>query len=345
MTSSFCYSGLFVGGGGDDGGGEADDGGGGGGLFGSLIASATQLTADLASKAELLADSALSDFQNEQRKFVNSKGAGAPPWVGMSNEGELKEKILALSVDERNFVRDPPAGQNSSVDLKENMGMAMAILAEDSALEEMRFKLVPKTCTEDRFWGNYFLVDCAICWRGLNGSNLEAPVVASVDVSELGGPSQEVGVDPAEQEGDLSDHELEEFEDGNVYAADSRDGAGGAAIDLSALGANVGFPTSTAADADADVEALPAAQEEANDEMEELEEPEEDEEGQEGEAALQPSSSPSPADEAPSPDDDWEKELADELNDFELVDGEDGELDDADLEDLDGMLDDVESTD
>lgn len=178
-----------------------------------------------------------------------------------------------------------------------------------------------------------------------SAANLEAPVVASVDVSELGGPSQEVGVDPAEQEGDLSDHELEEFEDGNVYAADSRDGAGGAAIDLSALGANVGFPTSTAADADADVEALPAAQEEANDEMEELEEPEEDAEGQEDEAALQPSSSPSPADEAPSPDDDWEKELADELNDFELVDGEDGELDDADLEDLDGMLDDVESTD
>jgi len=318
----------------------------------------------------------------------------APPWVGMSNEGELKEKILALSVDERNFVRDPPAGQNSSVDLKENMGMAMAILAEDSALEEMRFKLVPKTCTEDRFWGNYLYrvslivqsagvasmavpqVDGGGNGDGIEGgrdssgsggggggggdggggvgsasggcgsaANLEAPVVVSVDVSELGGPSQEVGVDPAEQEGDLSDHELEEFEDGNVYAADSRDGAGGAAIDLSALGANVGFPTSTAADADADVEALPAAQEEANDEMEELEEPEEDAEGQEDEAALQPSSSPSPADEAPSPDDDWEKELADELNDFELVDGEDGELDDADLEDLDGMLDDVESTD
>lgn len=33
-----------------------------------------------------------------------------------------------------------------------------AILAEDSALEEMRFKLVPKTCTEDRFWGNYLYV-------------------------------------------------------------------------------------------------------------------------------------------------------------------------------------------
>lgn len=81
MTSSFCYSGLFVGGGGDDGGGEADNGGGGGGLFGSLIASATQLTADLASKAELLADSALSDFQNEQRKFVNSKGAGGKQCV------------------------------------------------------------------------------------------------------------------------------------------------------------------------------------------------------------------------------------------------------------------------
>lgn len=69
-----------------------------------------------------------------------------PPWVGMQNEGELREKILALSADKRNFVRDPPAGQSSSIVLKESMGMALAILEEDPALEEMRFKLVPKDC-------------------------------------------------------------------------------------------------------------------------------------------------------------------------------------------------------
>ena len=80
--------GLAGGGGGEaegDGGGEADGGGGGSDFFGSLLASAQSLTADLASKAESLADSALSEFQNEQRKFVNSKGAGgkqSPPWVG-----------------------------------------------------------------------------------------------------------------------------------------------------------------------------------------------------------------------------------------------------------------------
>lgn len=73
------------GGGGEEGeGAEATDGGSGGDFFGSLLASAQSLTADLASKAESLADNAFSDFQDEQRKFVNSKGAGAaqtPPWV------------------------------------------------------------------------------------------------------------------------------------------------------------------------------------------------------------------------------------------------------------------------
>ena len=37
--------------------------------------------------------------------------AAVPPWVGYDNEDELKTKILALSTDKRNFIRDPPAGQ------------------------------------------------------------------------------------------------------------------------------------------------------------------------------------------------------------------------------------------
>ena len=163
--------------------------------------------------------------------------------------------------------------------------------------------------------------------------------------------SNDVAVITVEQEGDLSDHELEEFDDDNTYAgAEGGDSAGSAAVDLAALGATV--PTATAPDdtnhsSDADADDATAAVDAtvAKDDT--------------------PPSSPPPADDAASPktaaaagdddddaaaddnddDNDWEKELADELEDFELVDGEDEELDDADLEDLDGMLDDVESTD
>eukprot|EP00039_Didymoeca_costata_P033577 m.43008 g.43008 ORF g.43008 m.43008 type:complete len:408 (-) comp9940_c0_seq2:87-1310(-) len=138
-------------------------------FFGSFLAS----TAKLAQKVKKAVNENVSkvakgeiglvgDFQDEQRKFINSKRklgreAAVPPWVGCDNEDELKEKILSLSTDKRNFIRDPPAGQQLfEFDFEEAHPVAMAILAEDQNLEKMRFDLVPKTCSEEGFWRNYF---------------------------------------------------------------------------------------------------------------------------------------------------------------------------------------------
>ncbi|KAI8437285.1 hypothetical protein MSG28_011659 [Choristoneura fumiferana] len=41
--------------------------------------------------------------------------------------------------------------------------VAVAIMAEDSNLEKMRFDLVPKVITEENFWRNYFYRLSLIC--------------------------------------------------------------------------------------------------------------------------------------------------------------------------------------
>jgi hypothetical protein len=275
-----------------------------------------------ASTVESAADAALGDFQSEQRKFVNSKSKGgsttSPPWVGHPHEGELREKILALSTDERNFVRDPPAGQKSiGMNLEDSFPVALAILAEDSDLKEMRFKLVPKTCTEDQFWTNYLyrvslIVQSAEMVRGVAGDVVVVPVPVPVTEPEAIAPPMAVGVDPAEVDGDLSDHEFREdfYDVGGVSSGTE------SAVDLAALGSTVSSPIpSEPSDSEIDPPIDPPPTEVP------AETP-----------PLPPTETgaPSPADPSTSPDDDWEKELAAELEDFDLV--EDGEIDDEELE-------------
>uniref|UniRef100_A0A182NL41 BSD domain-containing protein n=1 Tax=Anopheles dirus TaxID=7168 RepID=A0A182NL41_9DIPT len=59
-------------------------------------------------------NSILGEFSKEQEAFIkNQQGggaAGACPWTGHANEAKIKEEILSLSADRRNFVRAPPAG-------------------------------------------------------------------------------------------------------------------------------------------------------------------------------------------------------------------------------------------
>eukprot|EP00041_Stephanoeca_diplocostata_P014729 m.277088 g.277088 ORF g.277088 m.277088 type:complete len:283 (+) comp19781_c0_seq2:359-1207(+) len=102
----------------------------------------------------------MGDFMKEQNKFISEKkanagGAALPPWF--ENEDVLKEPILALSKDKRNFLRDPPAGQTSfKFDFDGEFPTAMVMLQEDPNLEKMRFAMVPKELSEEIFWRNYF---------------------------------------------------------------------------------------------------------------------------------------------------------------------------------------------
>lgn len=103
----------------------------------------------------------LGDFNKEQEKFVNEKHSkrketGVPPWVGYNEEETMKSQILALSCDERNFLRDPPAGVQFHYDYDSMFPVAMATLEEDPLLKKMRFKLVPSKVKEATFWRNYF---------------------------------------------------------------------------------------------------------------------------------------------------------------------------------------------
>ncbi|XP_074525275.1 synapse-associated protein 1-like [Halichoeres trimaculatus] len=103
----------------------------------------------------------LGDFQKEQDKFVQEKnakksGVAVPPWVGYNEEETIQQQILALSADKRNFLRDPPAGVQFHFDCEQMYPVAMVMLEEDELLRKMRFHLVPKQVKEEAFWKNYF---------------------------------------------------------------------------------------------------------------------------------------------------------------------------------------------
>lgn len=103
----------------------------------------------------------LGDFQKEQERFVQEKkakksSAAVPPWVGYNEEETIQQQILALSADKRNFLRDPPAGVQYHFDFEQMYPVAMVMLEEDELLQKMRFHLVPKQVKEEVFWKNYF---------------------------------------------------------------------------------------------------------------------------------------------------------------------------------------------
>ncbi|XP_007560787.1 synapse-associated protein 1 [Poecilia formosa] len=103
----------------------------------------------------------LGDFHKEQEKFVQEKKAkkseaAVPPWVGYNEEETIQQQILALSADKRNFLRDPPAGVQFHFDMEHMYPLAAVMLEEDQLLNRMRFDLVPKQVKEDVFWRNYF---------------------------------------------------------------------------------------------------------------------------------------------------------------------------------------------
>nr|XP_020472847.1 synapse-associated protein 1-like isoform X2 [Monopterus albus] len=103
----------------------------------------------------------LGDFQKEQEKFVQEKKAkkseaAVPPWVGYNEEETIQQQILALSADKRNFLRDPPAGVQFHFNMEQMYSLAAVMLEEDQLLNRMRFDLVPKHVKEEVFWRNYF---------------------------------------------------------------------------------------------------------------------------------------------------------------------------------------------
>merc|ERR1711936_1482897 len=121
---------------------------------GQLTSNYSKVLHETVSKAPLIAD-----FNQEQEEFIKSKGGKeqeSAPWSGYQGEEELREKILALSEDKRNFLRAPPQGVDFDFEYSAVAAHAVVLLGEDARLREMRYELVPKKVKEDEFWRNYF---------------------------------------------------------------------------------------------------------------------------------------------------------------------------------------------
>lgn len=159
----------------------------------------------------------LSEFDKEQDKFVKMQqrrqGAAVPPWVGYNEEDKMKKQILSLSLDERNVLRDPPAGVDFVFNLDNNMPVATAMLETDSKLNDLRFKLVPKVINEDKFWRNYFyrvsLIKQSSQLATLEKSPTEKTPPTAVPLPE----EPDYSFSPQEEEF-ISDH-LSNYEDAN----------------------------------------------------------------------------------------------------------------------------------
>lgn len=103
----------------------------------------------------------IGDFNGLQQGFIGentekTNKQAACPWENYDNAEELKEKILAISTEKRNFQRNPPAGVRFKFDYHESFPTALKIIEVDPNLSKMRFEMVPKKLTEEVFWRNYF---------------------------------------------------------------------------------------------------------------------------------------------------------------------------------------------
>ncbi|KAI8927397.1 hypothetical protein BC831DRAFT_510940 [Entophlyctis helioformis] len=82
--------------------------------------------------------------------------AANDPWYGVPDAHSLREQIMQLSKDMRNFTTAPPEGTDFVFQLSEYHKTALRLLKVDPDLQKMRFELVPKRIKDDEFWRNYF---------------------------------------------------------------------------------------------------------------------------------------------------------------------------------------------
>jgi len=189
-----------------------------------IVKSASEKVVEAAQSGAKLIEQApmLSDFNKEQEEFIKTNkktGPIKPPWVGFKDEEQLKEQILQLSKDKRNFLRAPPAGAQFEFDYQLAQPVALAVLEHDPNLTDMRFQLVPKVTKEVDFWRNYFY---RISLIKQSAEPLDEPEVESTEKAinnetenfEEDFASEEVGTkseDLPQWEKELQD-ELQEYE-------------------------------------------------------------------------------------------------------------------------------------
>ncbi|XP_071955814.1 synapse-associated protein 1-like isoform X2 [Antedon mediterranea] len=254
----------------------------------------------------------MGDFNKEQERFMKEKHskrseAAVAPWVGYNEEEQMKEHILALSKDKRNFLRNPPAGVQFYFDFDTSFPVAMAMLQEDPNLTKMRFELVPKSVSEEHFWRNYFYRVSLI----KQSSQLTSLASAKASNGENG-----------KQDGTIKDDSTTE--------SSKIESTPPIAIEIKA--------NETEEDSLADLPPdSPPANEFVSDAFSSVVDQADLQKGME-QLGMTDKEEPSPAGDVEEEVPEWEKELQQELEDFEVVDEAEGDVNDEWEDEINQML-------
>jgi len=179
-----------------------------------IVKSASEKVVEAAQSGAKLIEQApiLSDFNKEQEEFIKTNkktGPIKPPWVGFKDEEQLKEQILQLSKDKRNFLRAPPAGAQFEFDYQLAQPVALAVLEHDPNLTEMRFQLVPKVTKEVDFWRNYFY---RISLIKQSAEPLDEPEIETTEKVEINNETENFEEDFASEEVGTKSEDLPQWE-------------------------------------------------------------------------------------------------------------------------------------
>lgn len=143
--------------------------------------------------------SILTDLTREQQEFIREHGAsmqaGELPWSDCPDESKanaIREQVLSLSSDKRNFVRSPPNDADFVFEPKQCYPIALTLLKEDPNLGKMRFELVPKLVNEDTFWRNYFYRVSLLKQMSEKNQDIQRQGWASSRSSSGEGPDEDV---------------------------------------------------------------------------------------------------------------------------------------------------------
>ncbi|EYC03798.1 hypothetical protein Y032_0091g2432 [Ancylostoma ceylanicum] len=132
-----------------------------------------------AMKNVVVENTLIGELDREQEAFAAELAASrlpdvVEPWDGLPDREFAKKKILALSLDPHNFIRESPG--DCEFDETTMQAMAKRLIEVDPNLSRVRFELVPKQLNEEKFWHNYFyrvsLIRQSIMASASDGQNL-----------------------------------------------------------------------------------------------------------------------------------------------------------------------------
>ena len=142
----------------------------------TVTSTATDLTSSISSSVTHFVEDTKRSFDEEQSKIdsrraqlasLSSRPPPSPLWHVASEsqqilEAELRQRILRLSADPRTFLSPAPDDGTFAFSLEVAWPYAEVALREDAGLGKARYRLVPRRVSEHQFWKNYMYRVAAI---------------------------------------------------------------------------------------------------------------------------------------------------------------------------------------